>query len=179
MTTQTPGTDVRGRRTVATFTEYRKAERAVDHLSDQGFPVERTAIVGQGLELVEQVTGRLDKGRATLIGAAQGAFIGSLFGWLIVAFNWADAVVGAGWLIVDMFLIGSIAGAILGFATHAMTRGRRDFASVPLMRAERYQLVVDEAFADEAAALLRGLDEGSAATGGSTRRFERADDSAA
>ncbi|MEA2474742.1 MAG: hypothetical protein QOE06_2657 [Thermoleophilaceae bacterium] len=204
MTTQTPrysdaasaGTPVSGRHAVATFTEYRDAERAIDQLSDQGFPVERTAIVGQGLELVEQVTGRLDNGRAALLGAAQGALVGSLFGWLVVAFNWADAVVPAGWLIVDLFVMGAIFGGILGFVMHAMTGGRRDFASMPAMRAERYQVVVDDALADEAAELLRGAStadgngasaaEGAPASDGApsaggvapTRRFGR-DDTAA
>lgn len=34
------------RRTIASYTTYQEAERAVDHLSDQGFPVERVAIIG-------------------------------------------------------------------------------------------------------------------------------------
>ncbi len=44
-----------------------EAERAVDRLSDQGFPVERSAIVGLGLRSVEQVTGRMTAGSAALI----------------------------------------------------------------------------------------------------------------
>ena len=51
------------------FTSYREAERMVDRLADVGFPVERVRIVGTGLRSVEQVTGRLTKGGATLIGA--------------------------------------------------------------------------------------------------------------
>ena len=41
------------RRTVASFSSYRDAERAVDSLSDRRFPVERVAIVGRDLRLVE------------------------------------------------------------------------------------------------------------------------------
>ena len=37
------------KRTVASYTDYRDAEKAVDWLSDQGFAVERSAIVGSGL----------------------------------------------------------------------------------------------------------------------------------
>jgi len=37
-----------------------------------------------------------------------------------------------------------------------MLRGRRDFSSVAGMRAERYEVQVDERFADEARALLSG-----------------------
>ena len=54
-------------RTIATFDDYAEAQRAVDHLSDQGFPVERTAIVGHGLRYVEQVAGRITTGRAALL----------------------------------------------------------------------------------------------------------------
>ena len=42
--------------TVATYGSYGEAERAVDFLSDKGFPVERVAIVGAGLKTVERVT---------------------------------------------------------------------------------------------------------------------------
>ncbi|MFD8386673.1 general stress protein [Streptomyces sp. NPDC059679] len=46
------------RRPVVSYKTYREAERAVDHLSDHGFPVESVAIIGQDLRVVEQVIGR-------------------------------------------------------------------------------------------------------------------------
>lgn len=52
---------------------FKQAQRAVDHLSDSGFPVEQSQIVGWDLRLVEQIVGRLTKTRATLMGAASGA----------------------------------------------------------------------------------------------------------
>src|SRR3954452_1212676 len=72
------------RRVIASFDDYADAEFAVDYLSDRGFPVERTAIIGRDLKLVEQVTGRLDNGRAALRGAVTGALVGWIFG----LFNW-------------------------------------------------------------------------------------------
>ena len=72
--------------TVATYDNYADAERAVDHLSDQGFPVEKVAIVGTGLKTVEQVAGRLTTGRAALLGAGHGAMRGQVFGLLWVFF---------------------------------------------------------------------------------------------
>jgi hypothetical protein len=101
---------------VASFTTYREAERAVDLLSDRGFPVERVAIVGRDLQLVEQVTGRMGYGQAALRAALQ--------------------------------------GAVLGLLTHAMTGGRRDFASVSGMQASHYDVLVDEEVADQAAQIL-------------------------
>jgi ABC-type dipeptide/oligopeptide/nickel transport system permease subunit len=77
---------VGARRTIAAEANYRDAERAVDWLSDQGFPVERVSIVGNGLRSVEHVLGRLTTGRAALMGAAQGATIGLLFGLLFGLF---------------------------------------------------------------------------------------------
>jgi Heat induced stress protein YflT domain len=53
-------------RTTATLREfgsYEEAQQLVDRLSDAGFPVD-LRIVGTGLRTVEQVTGRLTKGRA-------------------------------------------------------------------------------------------------------------------
>ena len=54
----------RNMQTVATFPDYASAQRAVDFLSDEKFPVERTAIVGTNLRLVENVLGRMTTGRA-------------------------------------------------------------------------------------------------------------------
>src|SRR5688500_19204485 len=78
------------RRTVASFATYADASRAVDYLSDHKFPVERVAIVGHNLRLVEQVTGRRTKGRAALEGAMVGALIGAFFGFLFGLFDWVD-----------------------------------------------------------------------------------------
>ena len=43
--------------TVARFDDYGSAQRAVDRLSDDGFPVEQLDIVGSDLQMVERVTG--------------------------------------------------------------------------------------------------------------------------
>ncbi|MFJ5779242.1 general stress protein [Streptomyces sp. NPDC093094] len=58
------------RRTVASYATYQEAEHAVDHLADQGFPVQKVAIIGRDMRLVEQVNGRTGYGEAALHGAA-------------------------------------------------------------------------------------------------------------
>ena len=68
------------RRTIASYDSYREAERAVDYLSDNGFPVQRLAIIGSDLKLMEQVVGRMNYGGAALRGAGSGAFAGLLIG---------------------------------------------------------------------------------------------------
>jgi len=60
--------DTTPRRTIASFSKYSEAEAAVDKLSDAGFPVERSQIVGRDLKFVEQVTGRMGYGEAALRG---------------------------------------------------------------------------------------------------------------
>jgi hypothetical protein len=145
------------RRTVATFDNYLDAQRAVDRLSDEGFPVERVAIVGQGLRLVEQVAGRMTTGRAALLGAANGAWLGTMLGllvWLVFSLDPDPALP----LIVLYGLVsGAILGAVFGALAHAATRGERDFASVRGMQAERYEIQVDVDVADRAAELLRSV----------------------
>ena len=73
--------------TVARFDDYETAQRAVDRLSDDGFPVEKLDIVGSELQLVERVTGRLTRGRAAVAGALTGLWAGLLFGILIGLFT--------------------------------------------------------------------------------------------
>jgi hypothetical protein len=147
----------RPRRAIASFASYADAERAVDHLADEKFPVERVAIVGRGLKLVEQVTGRFGWVDAVVRGAVTGAVVGFLVGWLFGLFNWFDPVVNAFWLALDGLWFGALVGALFGVLTRLAMRGRRDFASVAAVTAERYDLLVDEAVADEAARLLSPL----------------------
>jgi hypothetical protein len=132
--------------TIASYSDYRSAQAAVDYLSDNGFPVEHTAIVGTGLRLVENVLGRLTVGRATLGGAASGAWFGLFIGLLLGIFanaNWAGVVLAG-------LLIGAAWGAIFGGTAQAMTRGQRDFTSRSSLQAEQYGVVVDVDLADQA-----------------------------
>jgi hypothetical protein len=142
-----------GRRTVASYSSYSDAERAVDILSDRDFPVERVAIVGTGLRFEEQVAGRQTTGRAALAGAGQGAMIGLLFALLFGLFlTSASDFLG---VLVYGLVGGAIFGAIFGAIGHAAMGGRRDFASVSGMRADSYELQVDSEYSDRAVELLR------------------------
>jgi len=143
--------------TVATYGDYAAAERAVDYLSDQGFPVERAAIVGTGLKTVEQIAGRMTTGRATLMGALQGATIGILFGLLFGIFFTGPDFLG---VVLYGLVAGIIFGATFGAVGQAMQGGRRDFASVRSMQAEKYEVQVDHEVSARAKQLLAELPAG-------------------
>ena len=145
------------RRVVGSYGSYAEAQRAVDYLSDEQFPVERITIVAEGLRLVEQVTGRVGYGRAALQGAGSGAFIGLFFGFILGLFSLIDPLVSALALAFWGLVLGAILGAIIGLISHAASGGRRDFSSVGSMEAERYDVLADEEVAEEAQRLLSGL----------------------
>jgi hypothetical protein len=142
------------RRAVASFATYQEAESAVDRLADLDFPVERVAIIGQELETVEQVTGTMDYPRAAWRGALSGAVPGALIGWIFGLFDWVDPVVTGLLLALYGLLIGAVIGAVIGLTAYALQGGRRDFSSVTFMRPRRYEVVVDDEVADQAARLI-------------------------
>ncbi|WP_020522068.1 general stress protein [Catelliglobosispora koreensis] len=139
--------------TVASYPDYEAAQRAVDFLSDNKFPVEHTAIVGTGLSLVENVLGRMTTGKAALAGLASGAWFGLFIGLLLSIFTPRH------WLapILTGLLIGAVWGAIFGAIAHAATRGRRDFTSRSSLQATEYAVSVETGHAEQARQLLTKL----------------------
>jgi hypothetical protein len=136
---------------VASYSTYPEAQRAVDALSDAGFPVETVEIVGHDVRTVEQVTGRLTNARAAAAGAASGAWFGLFIGLLVGLFT-----TGAKWigLVLGGLLIGAIWGAAYGFVAHWMTRGQRDFSSVSSLVAGRYDVTAPSTEAERARQIL-------------------------
>ena len=129
------------RTTVATYGNYREAERAVDFLSDRGFPVERAAIVGTGLKTVEQIAGRMTTGRAALLGRASGSDGRALLRPAVRALlRRPTRFLG---VLLYGLVAGTVFGAIFGAIGQSTQGGRRDFASIQSMQAERYELQVD------------------------------------
>ncbi|MBO0871755.1 MAG: glycine zipper family protein [Pseudonocardia sp.] len=152
--TSTAATTGQSRRPVASFDTYGEAERAVDYLSDQHFPVERTAIVGHDVRMVEQVVGRLNYGGAALRGAASGAVTGGLIGWVFGLFNWIHPLLASLTLAAYGLIFGAVVGALLGLIMHAVQGGRRDFSAVRMMLPSRYEVVADVEVAGQAEQLL-------------------------
>lgn len=124
--------------TVARFDDYESAQRAVDRLSDDGFPVENLDVVGSDLRLVERVTGRLTKARAAGAGALSGLWAGLLIGLLLSLFTSGHSVLAVA---AAGAVFGAVWGAVFGYAAHAATRGRRDFSSARALAAGRYDII--------------------------------------
>ena len=122
------------------YDEYAEAQKAVDFLSDNDFPVQNVLIVGTELRQVERVTGRLTYGRVAMAGAASGAWLGLMVGLLLGIFSkegsWIATVAGGA-------AIGVVFGIVWGLMGFAATRGQRDFSSVQKVVATKYEVLVE------------------------------------
>jgi hypothetical protein len=137
---------------VGSYEDYQQAQRAVDFLSDEKFPVENVTIIGSDLRMVERVTGRLSWGRAIGAGAASGAWFGLFVGLLLGIF----APDGSSWVgsVITGLLIGLVFGAVFGAVGYSATRGRRDFTSTSQVVAARYDVMCSPQVAEQARAAL-------------------------
>src|SRR3954469_24618101 len=86
------------------YDDYAAAQKAVDFLSDNEFPVQNCLIVGTDLKQVERVTGRLTNSRVAVSGLLSGAWMG-LFVGLILSFFDSDSSAFA--VIVSTMLFGA------------------------------------------------------------------------
>lgn len=133
------------------YDDYSQAQKVVDHLSDNQFPVENCLIVGTDLKQVERVTGRMTSSRAATAGAASGAWLGLLIGLLLGIFakegNLLSTVLGA-------VLFGLIFGVVWAMIGYMATRGKRDFSSVQKVVASKYEVLVEHKFLAQGQELL-------------------------
>ncbi len=144
---------------VGSYDTYAEAQRAVDYLSDKQFPVQNVSIVGSDLRMVENVLGRLTRGRAAMAGAASGAWFG-LFVGIVLSLFAEDGTNTVG-LILAAVAYGAVFGAIFGFVGHAFSGGKRDFTSRSKIVASSYEVRCVWAEADRARELLAGLTGGT------------------
>ena len=124
---------------LAVYDDYAAAQKAVDFLSDQHFPVEQCMIVGTDLKRIERITGRLTTGRVALGGLVSGVWLGLFVGLIFALFTSEGALV----TIISTMLIGALFGVIWALVGYAATRGQRDFSSVTSVVATRYEVLVE------------------------------------
>lgn len=138
---------------LAVYDDYAQAQRTVDFLSDNRFPVEQCMIVGTDLKRIERITGRLTTGRVALGGLLSGVWLGLFIGLVFALFT-EESVVG---VILSTMVIGALFGVIWALLGYAMTRGQRDFSSVTQVVATRYEVLVEHRVAAQARELLAQL----------------------
>jgi hypothetical protein len=139
--------------TVGSYHSYLDAQKAVDYLADQQFPVQMVSIVGNDLKMVERVTGRLTYPRVALSGALSGMWFGLFVGIMLSFFSTTDGAFS----IVTSVLMGAAFFMLFGIVTYAMQRGKRDFTSTNQVVATNYDVVVSFEAANEARRLLHQL----------------------
>ncbi|HSE08691.1 MAG TPA: general stress protein [Nocardioidaceae bacterium] len=138
------------------YADYADAQRAVDHLADNGFPVENCMIVGTDLKQVERVTGRLTTGRVAIGGALSGLWLGLFVGLIFSLFGTGETLS----IIVSTGLFGVLFGVIWALVGYAATRGRRDFTSIQQVVATRYEVLVEHKYLTQGQAMLAELPGG-------------------
>jgi hypothetical protein len=142
---------------LAVYDDYASAQKAVDFLSDKEFPVENCMIVGTDLKQVERITGRLTTGKVALAGALSGLWLGVFIGVLFALFDTKHSGFAT---IVTTALFGVVFGVVWGLAGYAATRGQRDFSSVRVVVATRYEVLVEHKLLQRAQELLAELPGG-------------------
>ena len=141
------------------FDSYPEAQKAVDYLSDKGFPVQNVLIVGTDLKQVERVTGRLTRGRVALGGALSGAWLGAFVGLVFSLFE-EGSTLGR---ILSTVIFGAGFGLVWSMVGYALTRGQRDFTSVSQVVATRYEIMTEHKVAAQGRELLAEMDPMKAA----------------
>jgi len=139
---------------LAVYDKYEDAQKTVDYLSDEEFPVENCMIVGTDLKQVERITGRLTNGRVAGAGALSGVWLGLFVGLIFSMFGKNEQVLP---MILSTAMLGAAFGAIWALAGFLATRGQRDFSSVSLVVATRYEVLVEHKHLLKAQEVLRGL----------------------
>ncbi|WP_214404513.1 general stress protein [Pseudonocardia lacus] len=143
---------------VGSYATYEEAQRAVDHLADEDFPVRDVTIVGVDLMLVERIVGRLTWGRVLVSGAASGAWFGLFVGLLLGLFSSSGS--GFGPILVGL-ASGIVFGLVFAAVGYGASRGRRDFTSASQMVAGRYDVLCQPRNAEKARELLAKLAMGT------------------
>jgi hypothetical protein len=137
------------------YDDYPQAQRVVDQLADQGFPVQNVAIVGTDLKSVERVTGRLTHGKVAIAGAISGLWIGLFVGIAFALFSKQNQLS----FLFTTPVLGAVFGLIwsqIGFRT-ATRGGTRDFASISQVVATKYEVLVEHSFIEQARQLVASM----------------------
>ena len=148
---------------VAVFDTYEDAQKAVDYLADERFPVQNLAIVGTDLKLVERVLGRRGWPQVVASGALSGVGTGLIVG-LFMVLLYPNLTLGVA--LLGGLIIGIAMGLLSAAMAHASTRGQRDFSSVTATVATRYEVLGEHNVVQRAREMLAAMPGARAAAFG-------------
>ncbi len=136
------------------YERYPDAQKAVDTLSDGGFPVASVSIVWSRLRQIEYVTGRRTILTAARDGFLTGLWFGALLGLLLSLFVELDEGASSVGLIISYAIAFGVINAGVSAFRHWAQRGQRDFSTRGKLDAESYEVWVDASRVVEAAAMV-------------------------
>ena len=139
---------------VGIFNSYADAQKAVDYLADERFPVQNLAIVGTELKSVERVLGRRSWSTVLSQGVSSGVSTGLLVGLVMLIFAKPPSVA---LMLVTCLAIGIAIGLTFAAVGYAMTRGKRDFTSVTQTVATKYEVLCEHKVAAQAREMLHQM----------------------
>jgi hypothetical protein len=142
-----------GRTPVASFTRYADAEHTLTLLAGTRFPMDRLALIGGDLKLVDDGSGRITGVRAAAAGAAAGGWMGALLALYTFVLDRPPVgalASGVCWGVA----IGGLFGVTLATAGYATFGRTRDHGARRRLVAARYELYADGDVAASAWRLL-------------------------
>ena len=138
---------------LAVYDDYAAAQKSVDFLADQEFPVEQLMIVGTDLKRIERITGRLTWSRIAVGGILSGLWFGVFVGLIFALFTSSNT-----WqVLLSTAFFGATFGLVWALIGYAFTRGQRDFSSITQVVATKYEVLVEHKHAAQARGLLARL----------------------
>jgi hypothetical protein len=137
---------------VGLFNSYADAQKAVDYLADEKFPVQNLAIVGTELKSVERVLGRRSWRTVLSQGVSSGISTGLLVGLVMLIFTRPPSVLV---LLLSCLALGIAIGVTFAAVGYLMTRGKRDFTSVTQTVATKYEVLCEHKVAAQAREMLQ------------------------
>jgi hypothetical protein len=136
---------------VGIFSSYEEAQRVVDYLADQRFPVENLCIVGTDLKSVERVLGRRNWGTVIWSGVQSGISTGLMVTLLMWIFM-PDANIFL--LMLAAMGVGIGIGVVMAALSYWMSQGKRDFNSVSQTVATKYEVLCEHKLVEQAKQLI-------------------------
>lgn len=145
----------RSRVAIAFFPSRAEARQAIHHLGDSGFPIEHVAIVADGMQVPEPISGRAHTGWIAFQGASEGGMVGLFLSTAIGLVNVAQPLTAMPYMTILGTLGGAVVGLVLRLLGQTFSGDKRDIPTTSA-RPTRYLVMVDSHLSREASRLLEG-----------------------